>query len=322
MIDTGHTIQHVSRPDDGITIAVHTYAPPDDVIPRGTVLLVHGGLHDPMHAQRFWQQPGVVAALVAAGYRVLAPDRRNTPADTRCDFALHSWQAEADDLHAVLTTLTPTAAHTQTRTHVIAASNGCTPALLLALALALRTPQRLASLLLGWPAAPHREPLASAFERTANAVEQSRTSADWLTHLQRNGAPRADSEHGGYAFGSALLHDPRLAASFAAHTPAAAATLIRASAAALLPGAPIRGLTPAACATLRRDLPVAILASLPDDHWHPPQTTAALHAALPHATLLPLSAPPPAPAFATSAATCMAAVMAWLAAADTHQATA
>src|SRR5215217_3250038 len=91
------------------------------------VLLVHGGLFDPMDGRRFWLRPGVADDLVAAGFRALVPDRRFATGKTQAPFALHSWDVEAGDLRAVLD-------HGGVATaHVVAASNGCSAAIRLAL---------------------------------------------------------------------------------------------------------------------------------------------------------------------------------------------
>ncbi|MDX6283488.1 MAG: hypothetical protein QOH03_4559, partial [Kribbellaceae bacterium] len=79
-----------------------------------TVFLVHGGLWEPMNAERFWRTPGIVAALETHGLTVVAPDRAESPA---------SW---TDDV-AVLRKYLP-----QEPVVVVGASNGCSAAALLA----------------------------------------------------------------------------------------------------------------------------------------------------------------------------------------------
>lgn len=291
------TPRYVNQPD--IDIAVHLLGAEGIAAPP--VLLIHGGLHEPMAAQRFWFTPGIATALAAAGRRVLAPDRRYSTGDTRAAFAVHTWEAEVGDILAVLDALHIAQAH------IVAGSNGCSVALLLA----ARAPQRCASLLLGWPAAPDAEPLQSAFQRTADAVSQLPSGADWLTALHRDGVPRPSEPRPGFAFGHSLLHDPRAAADLAALTGVEAAQIIRASARALLPGDPIRGSTPATCASVAAaGIPIAILPALPDDPWHPPRTVAALRTVFPAAVLLPEAAPPPAPTFGRYRDTSTSAILA------------
>jgi predicted alpha/beta hydrolase family esterase len=95
-----------------------------------TLLLIHGGLWDNMDAERFWYQPGVVAGLRQHGFEMLAPDRPHRPP---------TWSAEADHLSSVLPGQPTT---------LLAGSNGCSVAIRLAVA----CPQRIARLLLAWPA--------------------------------------------------------------------------------------------------------------------------------------------------------------------------
>ncbi|MFI5730832.1 hypothetical protein ACIA49_11980 [Kribbella sp. NPDC051587] len=97
-----------------------------------TVLLVHGGLWDPMDAQKFWDTPGITAGLTAAGLTVLAPDRARLPND---------WGVEVDALGELL------AKRTEPLT-IIGASNGCT----VAARLTLVYPDLVDRLVLAWPA--------------------------------------------------------------------------------------------------------------------------------------------------------------------------
>ena len=90
------------------------------------VLLVHGGLFDPMDGERFWKNPGIVEDL-AAGYRTLLPGRRFSGGRTTAPFAVHSWDVEADDVVAVLH-----AAGVE-QADVVAGSNGCSAAFRLVL---------------------------------------------------------------------------------------------------------------------------------------------------------------------------------------------
>ncbi|WP_328328612.1 alpha/beta hydrolase [Kribbella sp. NBC_00382] len=95
-----------------------------------TVFLVHGGLWDPMNAERFWRTPGIVAALETRGITVLAPDRPQSP---------DSWTEEV----AVLRKLLP-----PEPVVVVGASNGCSAAALLA----IEYPDLVQRLVLAWPA--------------------------------------------------------------------------------------------------------------------------------------------------------------------------
>jgi pimeloyl-ACP methyl ester carboxylesterase len=95
-----------------------------------TVLLVHGGLWEDMDADRFWVRPGVVAGLRGRGLVVLAPDRM---------VKARSWAAEVDHIAAGLP---------DGPLVVVAGSNGCSVAALLA----LRLPGKVRGLVLAWPA--------------------------------------------------------------------------------------------------------------------------------------------------------------------------
>jgi pimeloyl-ACP methyl ester carboxylesterase len=97
-----------------------------------TVLLVHGGLWDPMDAQTFWGTPGITAGLTTAGLTVLAPDRPKLPND---------WAVEVDALGQLL------APRTEPLT-IVGASNGCTVAARLAVAY----PELVDRLVFAWPA--------------------------------------------------------------------------------------------------------------------------------------------------------------------------
>ena len=93
------------------------------------ITLIHGGLYEGMTADRFWNVPGVVAALAARGHTVAAPDRHPAP---------ESWSEEALFLRTGIDS--PTA--------LMAGSNGCS----VAVRLALEFPELVTGLLLCWPA--------------------------------------------------------------------------------------------------------------------------------------------------------------------------
>jgi pimeloyl-ACP methyl ester carboxylesterase len=239
------------------------------------VLLIHGGLFDPMTGERFWIAPGVAGDLVAAGYRVLVPDRRFSAGRTSADFAVHTWDVEVADLAAVLD---DTGVE---RACVVTGSNGCSVAALLALA----HPARVATLVLCWPPTRTTAAFRDTFERSAAAVEASGTAA-YLDELRRNDVPRPGEERPGFPFGFALLRDRRAAATFLARSGAEAARVIRATAAALLPGDPMRGMTPAGMQRLDRSgIPTFVMPAEPEDPYHPRSAALALAGALPSAVL-------------------------------------
>jgi pimeloyl-ACP methyl ester carboxylesterase len=239
------------------------------------VLLVHGGLFDPMTGERFWTIPGVTDDLAASGYRVLTPDRRYSPGRTTSDFAAHTWDTEADDLAAILD------AAGVDRAHVIAGSNGCSAAA----RLALRHPKRVATLVFCWPTAPTTTASMASFEQSAAAIERDGPAA-YLDALRRDGVPRPGEERPGFPYGFAFLHDRRTAASFLAQTGAEAARIFRETAAALLPGDPIRGLTREDAAILANSgIPTHVMPAEPEDPYHLRAVANALHVAIPGATL-------------------------------------
>ena len=95
-----------------------------------SLLLLHGGLWEDMTPDRFWNAPGVVDGLSAAGFDCVAPQRPARPT---------SWAVELDRLRPCLP---------EGRFTVIGACNASTTAVELALA----HPDRVTGLLLAWPA--------------------------------------------------------------------------------------------------------------------------------------------------------------------------
>jgi pimeloyl-ACP methyl ester carboxylesterase len=98
---------------------------------HAAVLLIHGGLWEVgMDADQFWAAPGISGGLEREGFTVLAPKRLHRPS---------SWDAEVEHLAPALP---------RHPVSVVAGSNGCSVAVRLALAF----PDRIARLLLAWPA--------------------------------------------------------------------------------------------------------------------------------------------------------------------------
>ena len=117
------------------------------------ILLVHGGLWEPMDAARFWVRPGIVADLTDRGHVVIAPDRLT--------FA-PSWAAEVEYL-------LPRLPHG--KVVVIGGSNGCS----VAARLAVEHPERIGGLILAWPATngdPQVDASASDHLRTQGASDE------------------------------------------------------------------------------------------------------------------------------------------------------
>jgi pimeloyl-ACP methyl ester carboxylesterase len=195
------------------------------------VLLVHGGLHEPMSAARFWTNPGVTDALIVAGHRVIVPDRRWSEGATEAPVVPHTWMLEGEDLAAVLR-------HAGTGPAlVMAGSNGCSAAL----RLAIDASDLVAGLVLAWPVGPRDRHLEAAFERSAAFVASQGVGA-YLDEL-RCGVPGWASKRPGLAFGVAITTDRTARASFALLTSGGAASLIGRSAASLFSGETVRGVS-------------------------------------------------------------------------------
>jgi pimeloyl-ACP methyl ester carboxylesterase len=113
------------------------------------LVLVHGGLWEDMDAERFWVRPGVVEGLAAAGVEVSAPDRLPRP---------DSWAAEVRHLRGVLP---------ETPVMMVAGSNGCS----VAARLALEDPDRVARLVLAWPATAG-DPRVDAWARSLGVPDE------------------------------------------------------------------------------------------------------------------------------------------------------
>ncbi len=95
-----------------------------------TVVLIHGGLHEDMDAERFWVRPGIVGGLRERGLPVLAPDRAR---------AAPTWTAEVEHLRPML----PSGPIV-----LVGGSYGCSVAVRLVLAQA----HSVVGLVLAWPA--------------------------------------------------------------------------------------------------------------------------------------------------------------------------
>jgi pimeloyl-ACP methyl ester carboxylesterase len=277
----------------------------EDLGEGAPVLLVHGGLFDPMDGRRFWMRPGVADAVVAAGHRVLIPDRRFGTGKTRAPFAVHSWDVEAGDLRAVLDHGAVAAAH------VVAGSNGCSAAI----RLALTRPDRVRSLLLCWPATPDGA-LPAAFARAVEAIAWGGPRA-YLGGLRAHGLPRPNADRPGFPWGAALLSDDRLATAFQALPAVDAARTVERSAAALFAGNVLRGMTDRdALALGRLGIPIGVVPAEPEDRPHQAATAERLAGVIARSLLLPGFPPTPSPAFARAGEAFAALLREWFGAKD------
>ncbi|NOK60717.1 MAG: hypothetical protein GFH27_549297n318 [Chloroflexi bacterium AL-W] len=252
------------------------------------VLLVHGGLFEPMNGECFWETPGIAEDLRTKGYRVLVPDRRFGTGRTTSTFTAHSWDIEAADLVKVITNAGVD------KVHLIAGSNGCSAAI----RLALNAPQHVRSLGLCWPATPDHQALQSAFEHSAKLIEQHGTVA-YLDLLQAQGVPRPESGQAGFPWGFALLHDPMLTQSFRSLSRTVAANIIRKTAEQLLSGTVLRGVDDSDMQVLSNSaIPLAIMPAEPETPAHQHQTVHTLTGFLAKAQVLTGFPESPRPEFA------------------------
>ncbi|MEO6892720.1 MAG: alpha/beta hydrolase [Ktedonobacteraceae bacterium] len=236
------------------------------------VLLIHGGIFDPMNGERFWVQPGIAPDLVAAGYRVLTPDRRFCGGQTSALFGVYTWNDEAADFVAVLRDAGVE------RAHIVAGSNGCSAAI----RFGLREAVRVSSLLLCWPAARDDDDEV-LFARTADFVEQVGTQA-YLDTLREQGVPGPNEERPGLLWGVALLRDERLAASFAACQPQEAERIIQETGRAIMTGDLMRGVSTGDARALGdQGFPAMVMPAEPDNSVHPHALAATLAAHIPGA---------------------------------------
>ncbi len=98
------------------------------------LVLVSGGLYEDVGPEQFWDGPGVTSALCALGWSVHTPHRTIRP---------RSWHDETATLLEAVTLV-----GRGEPVGLVAASNGCTPAL----RLALEHPTLVAQVVLCWPA--------------------------------------------------------------------------------------------------------------------------------------------------------------------------
>jgi len=96
------------------------------------VILIHGGLYEPIGPDEFWHGPGVVAGLENAGLEVVAPTRLIAPT---------SWIEEVEHVRATLPL-------DQSRWSLVAGSNGCS----VAVRMTVDHQEMVNALVLCWPA--------------------------------------------------------------------------------------------------------------------------------------------------------------------------
>ena len=100
--------------------------------PATGVMLIHGGLYESIGPEEFWHEPGIVAGLEMAGYRVITPRRSTTP---------RSWSDEIEHLRDSIPSV-------PSRWSLVAGSNGCS----VAVRMAVDWEGLVSRLVLCWPA--------------------------------------------------------------------------------------------------------------------------------------------------------------------------
>lgn len=252
------------------------------------LLLIPGGLFDPINGKRFWEIPGVVDHFVTQGYRVLVPDRRYSTGSTSAPFEISSWEKEAADFAAVVHAAGGEAVS------LVAGSNGCSAAIRFALAY----PSLVHSFVLCWPVAPENGWLQEAIEYSAALVEQV-GPAVYVDRLREQGVPRPGEKRGGFPFGFALLHDVNLSASFCSLAPHDAAQIIRESGHALLSGDLLRGVSVNEAVVLAaQSFPIWVMPAFPENPVHTLEIAQRLTGHIPGAKTLPGFPETPTPRFA------------------------
>jgi pimeloyl-ACP methyl ester carboxylesterase len=186
---------------------------------------------------------------------------------TSASLAVHTWQLEADDMAAAITDAQAGPVD------VVAGSNGCS----LGLRLTLDHPDLVRTLVLCWPAAPHRREGAAAFINLAKRVE-----ADGPRVLGTADAADAAGRTAGVAPWEAAAGDERFHESLAEFDNVTAAAVVRESAAALFAGDLIRGVDESESATIADSgRAVWVIPSEHFDHWHDEATFDAVMRAIP-----------------------------------------
>jgi pimeloyl-ACP methyl ester carboxylesterase len=280
----GGSMPFVERP--GATIWYEDRGPADGV----PVLLIHGGLFDPMTGERFWITPGVVDDLVAAGFRCIVPDRRYCGGRTRADFTGYAFSDDANDTIAILDAIGARSCH------VVAGSNGCSVALSLAGLHAGRI-GRVQSLTLCWPPIRNDAALRAAFQRSASMVRAVGVEG-YLETLRRDGVPHPTEDRPGWPFGVGLTRDERASASFRAHDAETAARRIEVTAHLTLIGWILRGIDETDVDPIARKEMIAVVPPEPEDAFHDYAAAELLVRMIPGARLLAGAPITPSPHFA------------------------
>lgn len=248
------------------------------------IVLVHGGLLEPMDGARFWIEPGIATALADEGFRVMIPDRRFSGGHTIAPIDAHSWDTEANDL-----LLIHHAAGAQ-RAHIVAGSNGLSAAI----RFARRFPGHVLSLPLCWPTPPDNAPVHAMFDHARSVISEDGPSTYIETAEGRYGPAAAQS----LLFQHVLERGGAVAEAFAKLRAEEAARILTTTEQLLLDGGVLRGVFDDDVAWLSQGrFPVGIVPADPEDRHHTRAIAENLADRIAYATLLPGTPVSPSPMF-------------------------
>lgn len=248
------------------------------------VMLVHGGLLEPMDGARFWVEPGVADALAGAGCRILTPDRRFSGGQTVAPIDVHSWDTEASDLRMILQ------AGGMESAHIVAGSNGVSAAI----RLARRFPGRILSLTLCWPSPPANDRVHAAFDHTRSIISEGGPSAYVEIAEGRHGSVAARS----VLFQHILQRGGAVANAFARLPAEEATRIVTETERHLLAGHVLRGVSDDDLTLLGQGrFPITIVPADPEDPHHTRAIAETLASRINRAALLPGTPVSPSPAF-------------------------
>lgn len=246
------------------------------------VMLVHGGLLEPMAGGRFWIEPGIAEALGNAGFHVLVPDRRFSGGRTSAPIDVHTWDIEASDLLAILQSAMAE------RAHIVAGSNGVSAAI----RFARRFPGHILSLILCWPSPPDNDSAHAMFEH-ARAVISRVGPGGYIDSVR--GAPGPGPS---LLFQHVLEHCDTVAHRFARLTIEEATRIVTTTEHRLLAGGVLRGASEEDLEWLGRcRYPVTIVPADPEDRTHTRAIAEVLANRIAGATLIRGTPVSPSPAF-------------------------
>lgn len=248
------------------------------------VILVHGGLLEPMDGKLFWVEPGVAGELEDAGFRVLIPDRRFSGGQTVAPVDIHTWDTEAHDLLSVLR------AAGVKRAHVVAGSNGVSTAI----RFAFLYPSHVLSLNLCWPSPPENRPVHAIFEHARSVIAQT-GPAGYVDTVRGIHGATADRP---MLYQHVLAPDSPVATTFAQLTANEAERLISQTERRLLDGEVLRGVSTDDLVRLgEARIPISIVPADPEDRTHTRAIAETLAGQTAGARLATGTPPSPSPAF-------------------------